>query len=259
MEFPIRINKYLSHSTKYSRREADRIIQEGRVNVNRQVVTDLSTQIRPDDHVYLDGKPVKADDGLYTVIVYCKPKGELVSKKDDRGRRLIYDSLPSRFRHFLPVGRLDFVSEGLLLLSDSPTVVTALMEGDLERIYKIKIDGLVTPQMESAMQEGMELDDASAGGHQKSEISSMNFAPFSHYQIDSNRPNYSKLKIALSEGKNREIRRFFAHFGRQVLDLKRVAYGGVELNALPTGKFRFLSKQEYQSLRDYLHDFSTKK
>ena len=249
----MRLNKYISHNTTYSRREADKLIQEGQVKVNRQVVTEPFYDVKEGDKVFVKGKLVKPKEE-YTVIVYNKPKGELVTKKDDRGRRTIYDSLPGKFKHFIPVGRLDFASEGLLLLTDSPKVAQALMEGDLPRVYNVKIKGEVTPQMEQAMKEGLELADATAGGHEKSQIRSMKFAPFFAYRIDKNSPTYSRLKVALTEGKNREIRRFFAHFGKDVVDLKRVEYGWVKLNALPTGKTRYLTKEEYKKLKAYLKE-----
>ncbi len=253
----MRLNKYISHNTTYSRREADRLIQEGEVKVGHKVVKEPFYDVKEGDRVFVKGKPLKPKEE-YTVIVYNKPKGELVTKKDDRGRKTIYDSLPGRFRHFIPVGRLDYASEGLLLLTDSPKVAQALMEGDLPRVYNVKIKGEVTPQMEQAMREGMELTDATAGGHERSEIKSMKFAPFFAYRIDKNAPNYSKLKVALLEGKNREIRRFFAHFGKDVVDLKRVEYGWVKLNALPTGKSRFLNKEEYKKLKAYLKEVDGK-
>ncbi len=249
----MRLNKYISHNTTYSRREADRLIQEGQVKVNRQVVTEPFYDVKEGDKVFVKGKLIKPKEE-YTVIVYNKPKGELVTKKDDRGRRTIYDSLPGKFKHFIPVGRLDFASEGLLMLTDSPKVAQTLMEGNLPRVYNVKIKGEVTPQMEQAMREGLELADATAGGHEKSKIESMTFAPFFAYRIDKNSPTYSRLKVALTEGKNREIRRFFAHFGKDVVDLKRVEYGWVKLNALPTGKTRYLSKDEYKKLKAYLKE-----
>jgi 23S rRNA pseudouridine2605 synthase len=152
------------------------------------------------------------------------------------------------------VGRLDYASEGLLLLSDSSQVVDKLMHGELERVYNIKVKGAINDKLIKAMQEGLILDDASKGAHAKSEIGAMEFAPFYAYHVIKSTPTYSKLKVAISEGKNRELRRFFAHFGNDVVDLKRIAYGGIELNALPTGKIRFLSKQEYNSLHQFMKE-----
>lgn len=249
----MRLNKYISHNTKYSRRDADRLIEAGEVTLNKQVLKDFAYEVKPDDRIFVKGKAVnKRQPNEVTMVVYNKPKGVLVTKKDDRERTTIYHKLPGKFRHFMPVGRLDYASEGLLLLTDSPEVAQILMESGLDRTYNIKIDKPVTKEMMEAMQEGLVLDDASAGGHEKSKITSMEFAPFIAYEIRSEGKNFTKLRVTIAEGKNRELRRFFAHFGANVLDLKRIAFGGVELNNLPENKTRFFSRKEYDDLRGYM-------
>jgi 23S rRNA pseudouridine2605 synthase len=247
----MRLNKMISHNTHYSRREADELIKTGQVKVDGKVVQDFSTQVSFKNKIELNGKALFEKHG-YSVIVYHKQKGELVSKKDDRGRKTIYDTLPSKFGHYLSVGRLDFASEGLLLLCDSPSVVSALMHGDLERVYYVKINGMVTPAMEKAMQEGLSLEDARKGGHAKSEIRAMDFAPFLSYRIIKNSPTFSTIKVMINEGKNRELRRFFGYFDVDVVDLKRVSYGKIDLGMLKPGKHRFFTGSEYSALRDYL-------
>lgn len=250
-----RLNKYLSHNSNYSRREADKLIEEGKVRVNNKVVTDLATKVSVNDKVEIGKKLIKEEKNkIYTVIVYNKPKGEIVSKKDPQGRRTIYDSLDNKYKHFMSVGRLDFASEGLLLLSDSVEVVNALMHSDLERVYKIKVNGLIKQNVEQAMQQGITLENATGGAHKDSKIKSMSFAPFLAYDIQTNTPKHSKIKVVISEGKNRELRRFFAHFDLQVMDLKRLEYGGVSLNNLPTGKTRYLTKEEYKNLRIFMNE-----
>jgi 23S rRNA pseudouridine2605 synthase len=250
-----RLNKFLSHNSNYSRREADKLIEEGRVKVNGKVVTNLATKVSSKDEVQIGKKNIKEDKNkMYTVIVYNKPKGEIVSKKDPQGRRTIYDSLEKKHKHFLSVGRLDYSSEGLLLLSDNVDVVNALMHSDLERVYKIKVNGVITKSVEEAMQHGLEIEDARSGAYKTTKIKSMTFAPFLAYDIQSNGEKFSKIKVVISEGKNRELRRFFAHFSLDVLDLKRLEYGGVSLNNLPTGKTRFLTKEEYKNLRIFMNE-----
>lgn len=250
----MRLNKYIAHHSSYSRREADKAIQDGYVRVNGEVEENPATQVEENDaDVWISGKKITPKD-KYTVIVYNKPKGELVTKKDPKGRKTIYDGLESKYRHFIPVGRLDYASEGVLLLTDASRVATALMNSNLERIYKIKIKGEITQAMEEAMLNGLELQDASAGGHSHSKVTSMKFAPFLGYKIQKNAHNYSILKVAINEGKNRELRRFFAHFGAEVADLKRISFAEVELNNLPTGKSRFLSRSEYSALFTFLKD-----
>ncbi len=248
----MRLNKFIAHYSTYSRREADKTIQDGYVFVDGELETNPATQV--DERyvkVVVSGKKVMPSD-QFTVIVYNKPKGELVTKSDPRGRRIIYDSLDNKYKHFIPVGRLDYATEGLLLLTDASRVANLLMTSSLERVYKVKIKGPITESMEMGMKQGLDLDDASAGGHELSNVTSMHFAPFFAYQIIKNKGDYSTLKIAIGEGHNREVRRFFAHFDAEVVDLKRLSFGGIELNNLPTGKSRFLDRSEYVHLREYL-------
>ena len=248
----MRLNKYIAHHSSYSRREADKAIQDGYVRVDGEIQDNPATQVDEKDvDVYVSGKRIAPRD-KYTVIVYNKPKGELVTKNDPKGRRTIYDSLDNKYKHFIPVGRLDYATEGVLLLTDASKIATSLMNSNLERIYKVKIKGEITSEMEAAMLNGMTLDDATAGGHSHSKITSMTFAPFIGYKIQKNEHNYSILKIAISEGKNREIRRFFAHFSTDVADLKRISFAEIELNNLPTGKTRFLTRSEYGALYTFL-------
>ena len=247
----MRLNKYISHNTKYSRREADALIEAGEVIVNRQKIDNFGYEVKEGDQVSIRGLHVKERTEL-TMIVFNKPKGTLVTRKDDRGRTTIFHTLPGKFRHFIPIGRLDYASEGLLLLTDSPTVAEVMMRGDLNRTYNIKIDKPFTPEMEEAMREGLILDDARAGGHEKSKVYSMEFTPFVHYEVRGVSTHFTKLRVTIAEGKNRELRRFFGHFEANVLDLKRVEFGGIELNNLPTGKTRYFTRREYDDTHKYL-------
>jgi 23S rRNA pseudouridine2605 synthase len=258
-ENTIRLNKAVAERSKLSRREADKAIQEGRVKVGRHIETNPARQVGEEEKLFLNGRLLKTPTAEFTVIVYSKHKGELVTKSDPRGRKTIYDTLPKKYSHFIPIGRLDYASEGLLLLSDSARVAEALMKSDLERVYNIKIDGPVTDEMIVAMKEGYFAEDASKGAHQQSRIGSMQFAPFNDFKIIKNGKNYSRLRVSISEGKNRELRRFFGCFDRKVLDLKRVAYGWVELNALPEGKIRFLEKSDYAKLHKFMKQSNKKK
>ncbi len=247
----MRLNKYISHNSKYSRREADTLIEAGEVKVNKRPMREFGYEVQPGDLVTVKGKAVKEKREI-TAIVYNKPKGVLVTKKDDRGRTTIYHKLPGKFRHFIPVGRLDYASEGLLLLTDSVEVATALMESKLERTYNIKIDKPLTQEMIDAMREGLVLEDATAGAHEKSKIERMEFAPFVDMAIRSEGKSFTKLRVTINEGKNRELRRFFAYFDAKVLDLKRVAFGGISLNNLPENKTRFFTRKEYDDLHQFL-------
>ena len=247
----MRLNKYISHNTKYSRREADALIDAGEVTLNKRVLDEFSYEVEDEDRIFVKGKAIKISTEL-TIIIYNKPKGVLVTKKDDRGRATIYHKLAGKYRHFTPVGRLDYASEGLLLLTDDVEVATALMESGLDRTYNLKLDKAVTSDMISAMKEGLILDDARAGAHEKSKIYSMEFAPFAHFEVRSEGKNFSKLRVTIKEGKNRELRRFFAHFGAKVLDLKRISFGGIELNNLPENKTRYFTRREYDDVHKFM-------
>ena len=247
----MRLNKYISHNTRYSRREADTLIEAGEVSIDKTTIKEFGYDVQDEDRIFVKGKLIKVTNEL-TIIVYNKPKGTLVTKKDDRGRTTIYHKLPGKFRHFVPVGRLDYASEGILLLTDSPEVATALMESSLDRTYNLKIDKPVSPDMIAAMKEGLVLDDARAGAHEKSKIFSMEFAPFAAFEVRSEGKNFTKLRVTITEGKNRELRRFFAHFEAKVLDLKRVSFGGIDLNNLPTNKTRFFTRREYDDVHQFM-------
>ncbi len=253
----IRLNKFISHNSRFSRREADKLIEEGKVSIDNQVITDLATKVDDKTIVQVNGRTVRVDNKrASTVIVYNKQKGEIVSKKDPQGRTIIFDTIASKFAHFIPVGRLDYASEGVLLLTDDVNIANSLMHSDLERVYKIKIAGPITQPMLHAMENGIILDDATAGAYDKTSITNMEFKAFNGWQIQKNGAKFSTMKVAISEGKNRELRRFFAHFDAPITDLKRVNFGGIELNNLPSGKTRYLERREYQDLRNYLKSLS---
>lgn len=251
----MRLNKFISHNSKYSRREADRLIEESEVKINRKVTSDFAYVVQKSDTVMVKGRIIKPKKkGEVTMIIYNKPKGVLVTKRDDRGRATIYHKLPGKYRNFIPVGRLDYASEGILLLTDAPEVANILMSSDLPRTYNIKIDKPITQAMLDGMKNGLVLEDASAGAHQLSNITKMDFAPFSHFELRGETGKYTKLRVTIAEGKNRELRRFFAYFDATVVDLKRVAFWEIELNNLPTNKTRYFTRREYDDLHELVKE-----
>ncbi|MBR8466139.1 rRNA pseudouridine synthase [Campylobacter sp. faydin G-140] len=249
----IRINKFISHNTNYSRREADELIKQGKVSLNGCIVNDFSVGVSKEDKLKINGKFVNKKKD-FTMIIYHKPKGELVTNKDDRGRRTIFDSLPRGFSKFVSIGRLDFASEGLLLLTDAPAIATALMKSDIEREYYLKVKGEITPEVITAMREGFFAKDASKGAHSKSKITSMEFKPFLAYRVFETSGGYTKVKAIINEGQNRELRRFFGYFDLDVVDLKRTAFGRITLSTLKPGKWRYFETSEYDDLRDFMKE-----
>ena len=128
------------------------------------------------------------------------------------------------------------------------------MKSDLPRVYNIKIDKPLTEAMVNAMRDGLRLEDASAGAHEKTKVKSMTFAPFIGFSERGVTGKYTKLRVAIAEGQNRELRRFFAHFDAKIVDLKRISYGFIELNNLPEGKTRYLTHKEYDELHKFLKE-----
>ncbi|MDV2489848.1 MULTISPECIES: pseudouridine synthase [Campylobacter] len=247
----MRINKFISHNTNYSRREADELVKNGKVSINNKVIDNLATDVKEDDKIKINGRFIRLKKE-FSIIVYNKQKGELVTKKDDRGRKTIYDNLPRGLSKFISIGRLDFASEGLLLLTDAPAIAEALMGSDIEREYYLKIKGEITPNVIAAMQEGFFAKDATKGAHARTKQISMEFKPFLAYKIISFSGGYTRLKVIINEGQNRELRRFFGYFDLEVMDLKRVSFGRVSLDQLGEGKWRYFTNSEYDDLRDFL-------
>lgn len=250
----MRLNKAVAHRSKFSRREAEKLIADGKVKVNKKIILDPAMNVEEEDIISVRDHIVESKKGKYTVIIYSKDKGELVTKKDERGRRTIYHSLPNGFKHYVPVGRLDYASEGLLILTDAKDIAETLMTSSLPRSYNLKIAGKVTKEMVTAMEEGIYIDDARKGGHERSNIVSMEVKPFINFKVLKDHPKYTRIRVTINEGKNRELRRFFAYFNAEVLDLKRVSFGPFELNRLPGKKFRFLSTEEYDVLRELIKE-----
>lgn len=252
----MRLNKFISHNTGYSRREADELIKNGKVSVNGRIVSDF-IEIDESDKIHINKHLIKLKKD-FTMIIYNKPKGELVSKKDDRGRKTIYDSLPKGFSKFVSIGRLDYASEGLLLLTDAPAIATALMQSNIEREYYLKVKGEITDEIKTAMKDGFFAKDATKGAHPKTEIKSMNFAPFVAFDIFGSSGGYTKLRVLIKEGQNRELRRFFGYFDLEVMDLKRVSFGIIDLGMLKESKWRYFTNSEYEELRGFLKENNIK-
>ena len=248
----MRLNKFISHNTGYSRREADELIKNGKVSVNGRIISDF-IEINESDKIRINKHLIKLKKD-FTMIIYNKPKGELVSKKDDRGRKTIYDSLPKGFSKFVSIGRLDYASEGLLLLTDAPAIATALMQSNIEREYYLKVKGEITDEIKTAMKDGFFAKDATKGAHPKTEIKSMNFAPFVAFDIFGSSGGYTKLRVLIKEGQNRELRRFFGYFDLEVMDLKRVSFGIIDLGMLKESKWRYFTNSEYEESRGFLKE-----
>jgi 23S rRNA pseudouridine2604 synthase len=231
----MRINKYLNGAGVASRREADRLIEAGKVKINGRVAG-LGDQISEGDIVEVGGRkilPLKQA----TTIVFHKPVGIIVTtdaKSPDNVMEAIRRSkktLPNA--RLFPVGRLDVASSGLLLLTDDTALADRLMRPDsgTEKEYDVGVNKAITEEFLQKMRDGVRILGLKT---RKAKVE----------QVDN-----ARFRIVLTEGKNRQIRRMCEALGYSVLKLDRRRVGGVELDELPEGEWRFLTEQESASFR----------
>jgi len=241
----IRINKYLAQCGLCSRREADKMIEAGRVQVNGEIITQMGIKIQPNDLVLVDDKPVDHNqEQIY--LLYNKPRGLLCSRKDDKGRPLIYDHLDIP-AHVQSVGRLDMDSEGLLLLTSNGEILQTLIapKNKIPRKYKVKFTGsLSLESIEKLRNGGIDLG--------KGELSD----PWD-MSIDSDNGGHSWITVTIKRGRWREIRRTLDAVGHIVRRLIRVRFGPIKLEeGMPVGSWRNLTSKEVAALKR-LHKSST--
>ena len=233
----IRLNKYLALAGIASRREADRMISEGRVSINGEIVDMLGIQVDGEkDKVEVDGKSVKPmKSGVYVIL--NKPPGYLVTAKDPFQRPTIVNLLPSMKTRIFPVGRLDFDSEGLLLLTNDGDLANRLMHPSYQVIKEYRIRVKPKPDLSAlaTLQKGISLDGKKT-------------AP-AKFRILTTTVKGTLLMAKIHEGRKRELRRMFEYMGFQVLALKRVKLGNLHLGHLKKGKWRHLTRDEVARLK----------
>ncbi|MEJ2205999.1 MAG: pseudouridine synthase [Gemmatimonadota bacterium] len=233
----IRLQKYLSRAGRASRREAERIIRAGRVQVNGNVVTELGTRVVPGrDTVALDGARVDLPEVRW--LAYHKPAGVLTTRGDPHGGRTVYDMLPPDVAGLRYVGRLDRETTGLLLLTNDGDVAHALLHpsGEVEREYRVVVSREPDPSTLAALRSGVELEDGPARVRR--------------VWVEGRGGGGVALGVVLTEGRKREVRRLFRVVGNPVKELARVRFGPIELGALAPGAWRELTEDERRRLRE---------
>jgi len=233
-----RINRYMAHCGLCSRREADRWIEGGRVAVNGKVVTQPGVIITPADTLSVDGKPVRRQTE-FTYMLYNKPMGQLCSRKDEKGRPLIYDKLDVA-PNIQSVGRLDMNTEGLLLLTDDGALARALTHpaARLAREYRVRVAGQLSLEtLQKIRQGGLDIGEG--------ELSD----PW-EVSVDSETQGHTWLTVVINRGRNREVRRTLEAAGHQVRRLMRTAFGPIRMDeTMPRGLWRPLTAGEVRQLR----------
>ncbi len=237
----MRINRYIAMCGICSRRSAENLIKEGKVKINNKVVTNLATEIDEyNDTVVYDGKKIKPETRSIYVLFY-KPKGCLCTLSDDRGRKTVMDYL-EEFRDYrvFPVGRLDYDTEGLLLITNDGSLSNKLTQpsSEIPKTYIAKIEGTLEQSQLASLRNGVKLDDGYKLKRCKIKVLEV---------VE----NTTRLEVTIFEGKNRQIHRMFETMEKQVIFLKRVQIGDLKLGGLSRGSFRYLTDKEVAYLKKF--------
>lgn len=245
----MRLNKFLAQQGIASRRKADQLITAGEIRVNGKVVDSLGVKVNPQkDYVKVGGKLIgKAKGNEKVYVLFHKPKNVMVTKKDPEGRTTVFDLINDIPKSMFTVGRLDFETEGLLLLTNDGDLANELMHPKfgVPRLYEAKVKGVPDENTLKKLAKGMFINGERLRPS-KVEVKRI---------LDKN----SWLEITVMEGKNRQIRDMCAYAGHPVSKLKRTAYGNIVLGKLPVGASRRMSYEEIASLRKYLRALERKR
>ena len=237
----VRLQKVIAASGVASRRSAEAMIREGRVTVNGKVVRMLGTCIDPSkDHVKIDGRHVQPAEPEVFVLLH-KPPGHVTTMDDPYGRPTIEDLVEKVKVRVFPVGRLDYDTEGLLLLTNNGKVAQACVHPryHVPKTYLVKVSGVCTDEEIRNLQDGIALDDGMT-------------APAVIKKSGKAKAN-SWLEITLYEGRKHQIKRMLEALGHRVMRLKRIRFGPIALGDLPVGGCRFATDAEANALRAVLH------
>jgi 23S rRNA pseudouridine2605 synthase len=240
-----RIHVYIARLGLGSRREIEEQIRQGRVSINGKPAK-LGQKVSPgaDQIVYRSKLIPKAQSRGLTLIALNKPKGVITSVKDPQGRKTVMDLVPKRFSHLYPVGRLDYQTEGLILLTNDGELALRLTHPRYEtpKVYDVKIRGELTEKKLEHLEKGVRI-----GSEKWKGVKVVN-----HFDVtESGTPKY-KIRIEVTEGKNRHIRKLFEAIACRVIDLRRVKVSGISLKGIPRGEFRVLSDAQRMRLRKEL-------
>lgn len=232
----MRINKFLAEQGIASRRHADEMIAQGRVKINGQTAT-LGMNVEETDEVLVDDVSLSVAERKDEYYIMNKPKGVVCTVSDDRGRKTVMDYLPKTAGRVFPVGRLDYETEGLLILTNDGDTAFRLTHptSEVPKTYLARIEGTMTEKDLNRIRSGVELDGVLT-------------KKCKAHIVETNKA-YTKVHITITEGKNRQVRRMFEAIGRTVAFLKRVSIGKLKLTGLDRGEVRKLTESEILYLK----------
>jgi pseudouridine synthase len=233
----VRLHKFLAAAGVASRREAERLIQGGRVEVNGQVVTTPGTRADPTrDSIKVDGRKVQAE-GVRVYYLLHKPRGYITSVKDPEGRPTVMELLRRVRERIFPVGRLDWNSEGLLILTNDGDLAFRLTHpaNHVPKVYRVKVKGIIAQAEIESARRGLFLDGRKSLPARVTRISSQ---------------TNTWLEVTLYEGRKNQIRKTFERLGHPVLKLRRISIGPIADRLLKPGQFRKLTDEEVRRLKE---------
>jgi pseudouridine synthase len=232
----MRLQKYLALCSVASRRSSEEIILSGRVSVNGKIITELGTKVVPGDKVTVDGREIKQDNKKIYIMLN-KPRGCVTTAEDDRGRQTVMDYVGDIEERIYPVGRLDYNTEGLIILTNDGELAYSLThpKHEKEKVYDALVKGIVYHNAIEKLERGVYID-----GKKTFPCKA---------EVIEHRRSSSVIRLTIHEGRNRQVRKMCDAISHSVIALRRVAVDGIELGNLETGKWRHLTKTEVARLK----------
>lgn len=242
-----RLQKVIAQAGIASRRKAEQLIIEGKVKVNGKVVTELGTKVTAKDQIKVEEVQIEKDESVYFILY--KPRGVISSVKDDKGRKVVTDFFKNIKERIYPVGRLDYDTSGLLIMTNDGEFANLLMHpsGEIEKVYVAKTKGIPTRENLKKLEKGIQLSD---GKTAPAKVKMLSF---------DNRKQTAIVEIAIHEGRNRQVRRMFEAIETEVLKLKRERISFLTLSGLNPGEARELTPHEVKQLRALAKESQQKK
>lgn len=234
----MRINKYIAHAGLASRRKAEELIKQGLVTINGQVVTELATTVKSGDRVEVEGTPIYNEEKVYYLL--HKPKGVISSVSDDKGRQTVVDLLPEVKERIYPVGRLDWDTSGVLILTNDGDFTDKMIHprNEIDKVYLARVKGLATKENLRPLTRGLVID-----GHKTKP------ARYTIIKVDKEK-NRSVVELTIHEGRNHQVKKMFEAVGLLVDKLSRTKFGTLNLTGLRPGEARRLNKKEVSQLHN---------
>lgn len=232
-----RLQKVIAHAGFTSRRKAEQLIVEGKVKVNGKTIRELGTKVKSSDKIEVDGIPVEREEKVY--FLFYKPRGVISAVKDDRNRKVVTDYFSHIEQRIYPIGRLDYDTSGLLLLTNDGDFANLMMHPryQIEKTYIARVKGIPARSLLNKLEKGIQLEDGMT-------------APAKVKMLEINKQaKHAILALTIHEGRNRQIRRMLAEIGYPVVKLRRERFAFLTLKGLNAGEYRELTPHEVKQLR----------